>query len=149
MLLQRVNTQSRGRVRISTNTLRPQNDQEIVSHDDENSDEYVDNPPESALRYFKSQQDRDEQNRVVLVTSEDDINGVYGQPTPSTRPRLEVNRPSMTKSTSSSTRSKEIASRETVQTIRNYSKVNDDGSFTFGKIDFRLTTVSFIQTSSP
>lgn len=139
MLLQRVNTQARGRLRISTNTLRPQNDQEIVPRDDENSSDYVfDNPPESALRYFKSPQERNEQNRVVLVTSEDDFNGVYGKPTPSTR-RSDVNRSSIPKSASSSTRSKEVTSKETVQTIRNYSKVNDDGSFTFGKNSFQLT----------
>lgn len=134
MLSQTVNTQVRGRTRIRTNALRQQPAQRVQeSEPQENEDaaEYdEDSTPEPALQYYSTSQGQDEQNRVVLVATDDEYNGLYGRPTPATRSRADYNRPAL--KTTASARTKDIAPKETVQTIRNYSKVNDDGSFTFG-----------------
>lgn len=135
MLSQKVNAQIRSRARIRTNTLKKHhspNAQEIESRGNGNSGDYdEDNTPEPALQYYNTPQVQDVQNRVVLVSADDELNGLYGHPTPSTRSRADFTRPIPT--TSNAARSKEVAPKETVQTIRNYSKVNDDGSFTFGE----------------
>lgn len=56
---------------------------------------------------------------------------MYGQPSP--RPRIDSFRSSPTKAPTQTPRTKEQGTKAPpVQTIRNYSKVNDDGSFTFG-----------------
>lgn len=136
LLLQKVNAQIRGRPRIRNNNLR-HSSQEIMSRDNGNSDDYdEDSTPQPALQYYNTPQNQNEQNRVVLVTADHEFNGLYGQPTPSTRSRADFNRPNsnIPKSTSNTVRSKEVSSKDTIQTIRNYSKVNDDGSFTFGKL---------------
>lgn len=111
-----------------------QQDEEV----EEGGDYDDDSTPEPALQYYTTSQGQDEQNRVVLVSSDDEYglyNGKYGRTTPATRSRADFARP-VPKSTSSAAaaaaRTKDIAPKETVQTIRNYSKVNDDGSFTFG-----------------
>ncbi|KAJ6638335.1 hypothetical protein Bhyg_11070, partial [Pseudolycoriella hygida] len=69
----------------------------------------------------------------VLVSSDDEYNGLYGKPTtPTPRARVDYNRP-VAKSSTAAPRLKDQGSKPPpVQTIRNYSKVNDDGSFTFG-----------------
>lgn len=140
MLSQIVNAQVRGRQRIrpTAAALRQQQQAQRIQQEneqreaEEGGDYDEDSTPEPALQYY-STQGQDEQNRVVLVSTDDEYNGVYGRPTQAApRSRADYSRP-VPKSTSSATaRSKDIAPKETVQTIRNYSKVNDDGSFTFG-----------------
>lgn len=67
-----------------------------------------------------------------FASSNDDYNGVYGQPTsPTPRQRNEYNRPSAV-TIAPKTKTHEQTKAPPVQTIRNYNKVNDDGSFTFG-----------------
>lgn len=132
MLSQTVNAQTRGRSRIRTNLRQlPQRAQQAEAANEEAAEYDEDSTPEPALQYYTTAQGQDEQNRVVLVATDDEYNGLYGKPTLATRSRADFNRP-VPKSTSSSARTKDIAPKETVQTIRNYSKVNDDGSFTFG-----------------
>lgn len=155
MLSQTVSAQTRGRARIRPTAsvvsarqqqLQRAQESERQQQQQQQQDEEVaeggdyddDSTPEPALQYYTTSQGQDEQNRVVLVSSDDEYNGLYGKygrTTPATRSRADFARP-VPKSTSSSAtiaaRTKDIAPKETVQTIRNYSKVNDDGSFTFG-----------------
>lgn len=139
VLSQTVNAQVRRRTRIRTNSAAPQQPQrvqEIEPQENEDGGDYADedNTPEPALQYYSASDGGhdNQQNRVVLVASDDEYNGLYGRPTQATAPRAraDYNRP-IPKSTSVA-RTKEAATKETVQTIRNYSKVNDDGkSFHF------------------
>lgn len=92
------------------------------------------NTPSPAIQYYNEPRNNFGQGgRVVLVSSDDDYNGVYGQQTsPPPRARVDYNRP-IAKSTTVAPRTKDPGTKPPpVQTIRNYSKVNDDGSFTFG-----------------
>lgn len=122
------------RVRIRPRPIQREEPEEIQESIEE------DNRPQSAVQYYNAessenipqqQQDR----RLVLVSTDDDYNGYYGQPT--ARPRADYNRPTaaplVARGTSPTPKTKDQATRAPpVQTIRNYSKVNDDGSFTFG-----------------
>jgi hypothetical protein len=95
-----------------------------------------DNTPQPAIQYYTSSHAREEeedQGRIVLVASDDEYNGLYGRPNSNApRARADYVRPAA-KSSTVAPRRKESESKEPpVQTIRNYSKVNDDGSFTFG-----------------
>ncbi|XP_031619459.1 uncharacterized protein LOC116338388 isoform X2 [Contarinia nasturtii] len=116
--------QTRGRSRVETSS------QQIRDDIDENGDYDEDNASDN-LQYYRTSSGKDEQNRVVLVAADDEYNGLYGHPTPPIKSRNDFNRPVL-KTTSNAVRTKDVSSKETVQTIRNYSKVNDDGSFTFG-----------------
>lgn len=71
---------------------------------------------------------------MVLVASDDEYNGLYGQQTTPVQPRVRNDYRPISKSTTIAPRTKDSSSNKAppVQTIRNYSKVNDDGSFTFG-----------------
>lgn len=81
------------------------------------------------IQYYDPQEQG--QQRVVLVSS-DDYNGIYGQQASSrslqqdnyVQPRTQHRQPE--------SRTKQAEKAPPVQTIRNYNKVNDDGSFTFG-----------------
>lgn len=102
----------------------------IQQESDENlEEEYVDedNTQQPALQYYTSDS-RNNNGRVVLVSSDDEYNGLYGKPTTaSPRARVEYNRP-VAKSSTVAPRLKDHGSKPPpVQTIRNYSKVNDDG----------------------
>lgn len=136
MLSQVINAQVKGRAKARIPTLKQQSsfrDQESEPRESEDEREYYeDSTPESALQYSNSNQPQDEQNRVILVSNDDEYNGLFGQPTPSTRSRADINRP-VSRTTSNIARTKDVQ-KETIQTIRNYSKVNDDGSFTFGNL---------------
>ncbi|XP_055676754.1 transcription factor SPT20 homolog [Lutzomyia longipalpis] len=93
-----------------------------------------DSKAQPAIQYYSAAEPQDNQGRVILVASDDDYNGPYGQPT--LRPRADYNRPTVAtrpQTAAPIARSKDHATKPPpVQTIRNYSKVNDDGSFTFG-----------------
>ncbi|CAG9823441.1 unnamed protein product [Phaedon cochleariae] len=87
---------------------------------------------EETVNYYSAEPQED-QRTVVLVSSADRYNGLYGQQQASARsiennyiPRGQA-RPQL-----ESTRAKEPNRPPPVQTLRNYNKVNDDGSFTFG-----------------
>lgn len=124
-----VNGQAR-RVRIRPRPIQrqPEEEREV---DAEIADE--DNTPQPAIQYYTSSraEENEDDDRVVLV-ADDDYNGPYGRPAPAiSRARADYIRPAAKATTVP--RSKEPANKEPpVQTIRNYSKVNDDGSFTFG-----------------
>lgn len=134
-LIQAIETiQPKNRARVRANLLKQsqiKNDQENEQNESDDATDYnnEENTSESALQYYNSPQ-ADNQNRIVLIASDQEYNGLYGRPTTSQRSREAYNRP-VPKTTSSAARTKD-GSKETVQTIRNYSKVNDDGSFTFG-----------------
>lgn len=135
MLLHTVDAQaSRRRLRVRPNPVVQQQREEEVEQDNEEQAEYTDEDSTAgpALQYYQAAtQPNEGQGRVVIVSSDDEYNGLYGRPTSGPRSRADYNRP-IAKSSSASPRTKESTTKETVQTIRNYSKVNDDGSFTFG-----------------
>lgn len=124
-----VNAQSR-RLRLRQ---RPQAEPEDESLEDESelTDDY-DGQPQSPVQYYTPEPIRSSTpNRYV---TNDDYNGVYGQlTTPTPRSRIDYNRPAAKSSTvAPRTKDPQQTKAPPVQTIRNYSKVNDDGSFTFG-----------------
>lgn len=89
--------------------------------------------------YAQDPQDRDDQqqNKVVLVSNSDVYNGLYGRAldrtgTDSLVQARPLSRASLISQTPRQARVKDTPKEPPVQTIRNYSKVNDDGSFTFG-----------------
>ncbi|XP_028127896.2 transcription factor SPT20 homolog isoform X2 [Diabrotica virgifera virgifera] len=76
---------------------------------------------------------QEERGQVVLVSSADRYNGLYGQQAASSRsidnnyiPRGSA------RANEGRTKARDEVKAPPVQTIRNYNKVNDDGSFTFG-----------------
>ncbi|CAH1373289.1 unnamed protein product [Tenebrio molitor] len=90
---------------------------------------------EETIQYYAAEpQDEEEEprQRVVLVSSADQYNGLYGQPTASSRSGGQDNYIPSSRKALAITRAKESAKSPPIQTIRNYNKVNDDGSFTFG-----------------
>ncbi|CAH1131225.1 unnamed protein product [Ceutorhynchus assimilis] len=96
---------------------------------------------EETIQYYAAepQEDVDNRQRVVLVSSADQYNGLYGQPTSAPRGAAQDNyrdnyipRESPKGRQYIAQRVKETPKEPPVQTIRNYNKVNDDGSFTFG-----------------
>lgn len=72
-----------------------------------------------------------EEQRVVYISSADQYNGLYGQPSTES-PRGHDNYIQRTSPTRAPLATKTKEKTPPVQTIRNYNKVNDDGSFTFG-----------------
>lgn len=98
-----------------------------VHHEDE----------QETVQYYAAEAPEDDQQQVVLVSSADQYNGLYGQPTAEPRQSQGSNyipssRGSHKAAAASLVRTKEPSKAPPVQTIRNYNKVNDDGSFTFG-----------------
>lgn len=85
---------------------------------------------EDTVQYY-AEDPRDANQRVVYISSADQYNGLYGQPTASSRSSQEQEYVPVSRS-KSTLRTKEAPKQPPVQTIRNYNKVNDDGSFTFG-----------------
>lgn len=135
ILLQTVDAQTaaRRRARVRPQVVQQQQREEEIERNNEEQAEYTDDDSTAgpAVQYYQAAtQPNEGQGRVVIVSSDDEYNGVYGRPTPGPRARSDYSRP-IAKSTASP-RTKEANAKETVQTIRNYSKVNDDGSFTFG-----------------
>lgn len=115
--------------------LRARPIQQIESAEEETSEE----GGEQVLQYYRPQPKQDNAQELVYV-NEEEYQNLYGQSTPaSSRPR--DYRPAVT-TIRPHTRSQPIALQPRtkepeakappVQTIRNYNKVNDDGSFTFG-----------------
>lgn len=97
----------------------------------EQESEEEDNSQDAAIQYYQAEPRQNAQKGNVVLIAEDEYNGYYGQQ--QARPRVDY-RASPTKTPSPRTKSAEQQSAKSppVQTIRNYSKVNDDGSFTFG-----------------
>ncbi|XP_044757422.1 ras-interacting protein RIP3-like isoform X2 [Coccinella septempunctata] len=86
---------------------------------------------EDTLHYYAAEPQDENQQQVVYISSADQYNGLYGQPTAASRASQEEYIP-RSKPSAHLIRNKEPARAPPVQTIRNYNKVNDDGSFTFG-----------------
>ncbi|XP_058829776.1 uncharacterized protein LOC131689040 [Topomyia yanbarensis] len=123
--------QQQRRLRVRPRVLQPQ--QSSAEYD--SAEEEQDNRAQQAIQYYRAQarEDDEDPRQLVLVASEDEYNGQYGTPTP--RARADTYRPAVKVTTAAplSPRSKVQEARPPpVQTIRNYNKVNDDGSFTFG-----------------
>lgn len=108
----------------------------------QNSEEDV-SEEQPVIQYYRSQQKQDDARELVYV-NEEEYQNLYAQQqqAPASRPRdyrpvVTTVRP-LQKSihTTHAPRSKVNEEKAPpVQTIRNYNKVNDDGSFTFGKYD--------------
>lgn len=110
--------------------LRARPVQQLESAEEETSDEVV--------QYYRPQPKQDNAQELVYV-NEEEYQNLYGQSTPASRPRdyrpaVTTVRPlSRAQPQNLAPRTKEPESKAPpVQTIRNYNKVNDDGSFTFG-----------------
>lgn len=86
---------------------------------------------EETINYYAAEP-QEEQGQVVLVSSADRYNGLYGQPQAAARSAQDNYIPRAQHKEHVSLRTKEASKAPPVQTIRNYNKVNDDGSFTFG-----------------
>ncbi|KDR18149.1 uncharacterized protein LOC110831110 [Zootermopsis nevadensis] len=89
------------------------------------------------VQYYAAQAPADDSQTagVVLVSSQDAYNGLqYARPRTQAAVREQEYRPigRTLSATSPVSRPKESSKQPPVQTIRNYSKYNDDGSFTFG-----------------
>lgn len=81
-------------------------------------------------QYYDADPQEEAEQRVVYISSADQYNGLYGQPAASRSAQENyIPRGSIPKATVAP-KAKDKA--PPVQTIRNYNKVNDDGSFTFG-----------------
>uniref|UniRef100_A0A336LU31 CSON000740 protein n=1 Tax=Culicoides sonorensis TaxID=179676 RepID=A0A336LU31_CULSO len=121
------------RVRVRT---RPVQDNEQLIQESENSEE--DRRP--IVQYYRADPRQDNEQRIVLVPasgSDEDYSDNY-RPT-TARARADYNRPQQPqqiayRSSTVAPRRKDddVTKAPPVQTIRNYNKVNDDGSFTFG-----------------
>uniref|UniRef100_A0A182PTE8 Uncharacterized protein n=1 Tax=Anopheles epiroticus TaxID=199890 RepID=A0A182PTE8_9DIPT len=127
--------QSRRRLRVQPRVLAAPSSAEYV---DSAEDGGQDNRPQAQQYYARAQERLGD---VVLVASSDEDygGGQYGAPVAAARPRADTQyaRPAAKSTTAApvAARQKAPASESRappVQTIRNYSKVNDDGSFTFG-----------------
>lgn len=86
---------------------------------------------EESVNYYAAEPQEDE-GQVVLVSSADRYNGLYGQPQASARTAQSNYVQRNGQKEQATLRQKESPRQPPVQTIRNYNKVNDDGSFTFG-----------------
>ncbi|XP_044730214.1 chromatin modification-related protein eaf-1-like [Chrysoperla carnea] len=94
------------------------------------------------VQYFAAEDPQEEQQQRIILVSEDDYNGLYGQPQVQAQARaLQDNyiphsrnapKPQPQVIAQRTKGSTDAPKQPPVQTIRNYNKVNDDGSFTFG-----------------
>jgi hypothetical protein len=118
--------------------LRARPVQQAESAEEETSEE-VGRP---VLQYYRPQPKQDNAQELVYM-NEEEYQNLYGQlaVTPAARPAPRDYRPAVTtvrplpraQPQTLAPRTKEPESKAApVQTIRNYNKVNDDGSFTFG-----------------
>lgn len=92
---------------------------------------------EESIQYYAAAEPREDaqQRGGVVYVSADQYNGLYGQPTAA--PRVSQNsyvqpQARISQNQIKPGRAKETPKAPPVQTLRNYNKVNDDGSFTFG-----------------
>jgi Insect cuticle protein len=114
--------------------LRARPIQQVESAEEEASEEV-----QQPVQYFRPQPKQDNSQELVYV-NEEEYQNLYGQSTPAARQReyrpiattvRPLPRAQPTQSLAPRTKEPE-AKAPPVQTIRNYNKVNDDGSFTFG-----------------
>uniref|UniRef100_A0A182NAF0 Cuticular protein RR family n=1 Tax=Anopheles dirus TaxID=7168 RepID=A0A182NAF0_9DIPT len=127
------------RLRVRPRVLAAPSSAEYVDGSAEEPSQPADSRPQAQQYYARAQERLGD---VVLVASSDEDygGGQYGAPVAAAgRPRAE---PQYARPAAKSTTAAPVAARQKaaasesrappVQTIRNYSKVNDDGSFTFG-----------------
>lgn len=116
--------------------LRARPVQQLESAEEETSEE----ADRQVIQYYQPQAKQDNAQELVYV-NEEEFRTLYGQSTPAPRAQAQARdyRPAVTtvrprtQPQALSPRSKEPENKVApVQTIRNYNKVNDDGSFTFG-----------------
>lgn len=108
--------------------------QQVESSEEEASQEAV----QPVVQYYRSQPKQDNAQELVYV-NEEEYQNLYGQSTPPARREYRpspttvrpLQRAQPTQSLAPRTKEPE-AKAPPVQTLRNYNKVNDDGSFTFG-----------------
>lgn len=89
---------------------------------------------DDTIQYYAAEPQDDEQGGVVYISSADQYNGLYGQQAASRSGQDNYVQQPVRQSHAPQRLSKvkESPKQPPVQTIRNYNKVNDDGSFTFG-----------------
>ncbi|XP_055380918.1 E1A-binding protein p400-like [Condylostylus longicornis] len=119
---------------------RPVEPVEEIESGEIESESVEDNRAQSAIQYYQAESRENIRNQPLAA--DDDYNGYYGQPAPAApiapiraSPRVDYRPPAPTRAPIPQARTKDAsqnAKAAPVQTIRNYSKVNDDGSFTFG-----------------
>ncbi|XP_022909367.2 uncharacterized protein [Onthophagus taurus] len=95
----------------------------------EDEEQYEDK--QQPVEYYEAVPQDSQDQRVVYISAADQYNGLYGQPSASSRSSQQDNYIQPVRGLSK-TKTKEPSKSPPVQTIRNYNKVNDDGSFTFG-----------------
>jgi hypothetical protein len=100
-----------------------------VESEEETSQEEINRP---VVSFYRAEPKQDEQPQdLVYINNEEN----FYQPTPTPRSRSEYRPVTTARSQSIAPKSKPAENpnkQPPVQTIRNYNKVNDDGSFTFG-----------------
>lgn len=120
---------------------QPQRPVQIESIEEETSEE----DQRSVIQYYRPQPKQDNAQELVYV-SEDEYQNLYAQSQTTARPR--DYRPAVTSvrplprashaATTLAPRTKISEEKQPpVQTLRNFNKVNDDGSFTFGNYNLR------------
>jgi hypothetical protein len=118
-------TEAQRRVRYRGRTVQAENSEEDVSQEE------INRPVVSFYR-AEPKQDQQQQQDLVYINNEDD----YYQPTPTPRARADYRPVTTPRSQTLAPRTKApsatVNKEPPVQTLRNYNKVNDDGSFTFG-----------------
>lgn len=127
--------QQQRRLRMRPRVIQQQQEQQQQNSAELDSAEEQDNrPAQQAIQYYRAQPRNEEEDprQLVLVASDDEYNGQYGTPTP--RARQDTYRPKVTTAAPIQNARQKVPETRAppVQTIRNYNKVNDDGSFTFG-----------------
>lgn len=122
--------QQQRRLRVRPRVIQQQQEQNSAELDSVEDNR----PAQQAIQYYRAQPRAEEEDprQLVLVASEDEYNGQYGTPTP--RARADTYRPKVTTAAPITNARQKVPETRAppVQTIRNYNKVNDDGSFTFG-----------------
>lgn len=132
LLLVVYHTEAR-RVRVRQRPAQSDQDNEQLVQESESSEE----ERRPILQYYRADPRQDNDQRIVLIPADDDYQELYKPTTLRSRADHQV-RPQQInyKSTTvqpQARRKDDAGSRPPpVQTIRNYNKVNDDGSFTFG-----------------
>lgn len=113
--------------------LRARPVQPIESVEEETSEEVA-----RPVQYYRPQPKQDNAQELVYV-NEEEFQNLYGGQAPRAAPAPRDYRPAVTtvrplaRAQTLAPRSREPETKPPpVQTIRNYNKVNDDGSFTFG-----------------
>ena len=103
----------------------------------ESAEEDVSEERPQIVQYYRPQAKQDTSQEELVYINDDEYQGLYGPSTPASRPRdyrpVGTTARPLVRSQTLAPRSKETETKAPpIQTIRNFNKVNDDGSYTFG-----------------